>query len=284
MAPSCTQLAAEDFITAGDSQYANNDLFGALASYAQAAALEPEDAEAWTSHGNMLKELGRPLAAADSFGRAIDAEPDDADLWHYRGVALSAAGCYAHAASSFDRAFQLLQCDGTSDQLADLLVCRGNALAWSDGPGAALDVFAAALALAPTHAAAGTNHANTRAQLFWSSPPSPSSTLPVTPSAASPPLRPYRSASLPLVAPHPRNPLHTVHLSAWLDAPTCARVVEAAEAHAQVAGGWSSTRHEDHATTDIELSTIPALADWMQARLPIELLLAPAALLASFCL
>ena len=230
--------SADDFITRGDVQHASHDLIGALASYARAVALEPADAEAWTSHGNVLRELKQPAAAAASYLKALDAEPDDADLWHYRGVALFAAGCYFEAAESYENAIRLLRSKcAEANILADMLICHGNALDKSahHGPSAALEVYACALALMPAHAAAAINHANTLARLFWAS--AGSSALLVTA-----PLLPYHTAGLPLIEAYPRNPLHSLHLCHWIDEPACAWIVDHAEAHAKAHGGWSAVR------------------------------------------
>jgi hypothetical protein len=67
-----------------------------------------------------------------------------------------------------------------------------------------------------------------------------------------------------------------VHESApnVLTANECAAVVAAADAHAaaQDGGGWQRTRHAAHATTDVAVGSVPALASWLPALVAARLL------------
>ena len=59
-----------------------------------------------------------------------------------------------------------------------------------------------------------------------------------------------------------------------MDAKACAEIVAAAER----SDSWNSTRHTDYATTDIEVSTIAALHEWLVPKLQSTLLPTMAAL------
>jgi hypothetical protein len=75
------------------------------------------------------------------------------------------------------------------------------------------------------------------------------------------------------------NALHSVYCSRWLGAATCSTLIDAIEAHAAAAtarcshaagaagGGWSTARHANFATTDIELSCAPTLRQWLAPQL-----------------
>ena len=91
-------MNSESCIDRGDLLHANGDLEGALALYATATILAPDDIEAWTSQGNIQSELRRWDQAAESYRRALGIEPDDEDLrcFHERAVGRSMA--YAVAA------------------------------------------------------------------------------------------------------------------------------------------------------------------------------------------
>eukprot|EP00746_Dinoflagellata_sp_MGD_P060994 gnl/MRDRNA2_/MRDRNA2_25847_c0_seq1.p1 gnl/MRDRNA2_/MRDRNA2_25847_c0~~gnl/MRDRNA2_/MRDRNA2_25847_c0_seq1.p1 ORF type:complete len:437 (-),score=85.25 gnl/MRDRNA2_/MRDRNA2_25847_c0_seq1:156-1466(-) len=48
-----------------------------------------------------------------------------------------------------------------------------------------------------------------------------------------------------------------------LSSEECQLIIADAEAHASLNGGWESARHEAHATTDLAVDDVPALAAWL---------------------
>ena len=252
----------EAFIARGDELHTLHDCAGALACYDGAVALDPTDAEAWTSRGNVLEELCKPALAAESYLRAIHAESEeDSDLWHLRGKALFAAGQYDEAARSYAKELAVMTSrpeQATVAALADVHVSRGNALHHTlprlQGVEGALAEYELALSMVPTHAAASANRAKNIARLFWPR---------CSTHSGQQPLVPYRTWTLPkrnVLAVSDPNTLHSVHCCRWLDAPTCAAYIEAAEYHAAQCGGWNGSRHQDYATTDFEVSACCATA------------------------
>ena len=269
----------EAFISLGDELHDRTqppDRRCALACYERAAALDPSDAEAWTSAAHVLSGLKRFEEAAASLARAIEMEPADADLWHFHGTALLAAGDCGEAAASYARCVVLLQAEASDDdsnveRLADAHVSCGNALHRTAPRGSelALAEYEAALTLLPGHAAATFNREDLLAKGYWEAAAArhcarcgSSACSPTT--EAQQVLQQVLTETLPRRRGFAANPLHAVHvIGALLDGGECGKLVAAAEAH----GGWGRARHKEAATVDIEASRVPVLNEWVAGAL-----------------
>jgi len=115
----------------------------AVASFDQAIALNPNDAEAYNNRGIALQALGQHDAAMQNFDRAIALMPDYADACYNRGVLLSETDRDDAAIQSYERAIAL------DPNHADAHYDRGNALQRLKQSRAALESYNKALALRP---------------------------------------------------------------------------------------------------------------------------------------
>ena len=69
-----------------------------------ALAIRPDDAEALSGRGDVLRELKRLDEALASYDKAITLKPDHADAWNNRGLALWELKRLDEALVSFDKA------------------------------------------------------------------------------------------------------------------------------------------------------------------------------------
>ena len=245
----------EKWITSGDTLVELGDLGAALASYTRATSLDSEDVEAWTSHGIVLRDLGQMQRAAVSFEKAAAVDPGDVDLLIYQGNALSALRKHDEAIEVFSKAVEMCWHE------AGPWLSRGNEYFSIGELDRALHDYEQAIELDPDNAAAVANAEHARAQLCWEQAALESKLAPHNQ------LEPYLTVGLPAKSSFEPNPLHSLHCMHWLDPECCATLVGHAENFARERGGWGSSRHEDHGTMDIELSTAPALRDWFAPNL-----------------
>jgi tetratricopeptide (TPR) repeat protein len=100
---SAAQAQAEDLNAAGLARFAQGDLPGALAAFAEATRACPDYPEARNNHGLARQLLGGLAEAVEDFSRALAARPDYAEAWNNRGRARQALGDHAGALADFDR-------------------------------------------------------------------------------------------------------------------------------------------------------------------------------------
>ena len=253
-------------IDAGDACVDAGNHAAAALHFARAASLEPDNVEAHMSLGMAQQELGQYQEAASSLARACACAPTDPDLWHYCGIAHYLSGAFAAAADAHQHGIQALQSVGSdAEALADAMVCRATALEFTlveTGLRDAIQEYTRALGVCPGHVGATAERAKLVAKQYWEE-------VRALPSPASPVvLLPYRTVSLPPDSTAANeagspNPLLSAHCAHMADASSCARLIFEAEA----VNSWTSDRHDDYATRDIEVSTIPALRDWVAPRL-----------------
>jgi protein O-GlcNAc transferase len=79
----------------------------ALALLDQLLERRSDDAIAWNNHGNLLLELGQPVAAIASYQRAIEIQPTYPEAWHNRGAAQLALKDFAAAETDFTESLRL---------------------------------------------------------------------------------------------------------------------------------------------------------------------------------
>jgi tetratricopeptide (TPR) repeat protein len=105
-ARSARQLAAVAF-ERGDILLDRGRIEEALASYDEALAIQPDNAEALSNRGLGLRALGRLEDALASFDRALACRPANPDALSNRGVALHELGRFDKALQSYDEALAL---------------------------------------------------------------------------------------------------------------------------------------------------------------------------------
>lgn len=79
----------------------------AIASYDEALARNPRDADTWNDRGNALATLGQYTAAIASDDRAIHLNSDHPFAHRHRAVTLDNLGQYAEAETSYRHAIAL---------------------------------------------------------------------------------------------------------------------------------------------------------------------------------
>jgi tetratricopeptide (TPR) repeat protein len=85
----------------------NGDYEEAIASYAQALKIKPDDHQAWNNRGILLFNLGRLEEAIASYDKALKIKPDFHEAWFGRGVALGNLGRLEEAIASYDEALKI---------------------------------------------------------------------------------------------------------------------------------------------------------------------------------
>ena len=123
----------------------------AVAAYASAVALDPDNADARNNLGNALVELGRSEAAIPHLAEALALRPDHAPAHYNLGNALVAAGRGAEAEERFRSALRL------DPRHAGALNNLGNLLRTLQRPEEAAECYRRVIALHPTLAGAHNN-------------------------------------------------------------------------------------------------------------------------------
>ncbi|MBN3957927.1 tetratricopeptide repeat protein [Nostoc sp. NMS8] len=98
---------AQGWFYQGLSQAKTGDLLGAIASYDQAIAMQPEFSEYWFNRGLTLFHLERFEEAIAAYETAIELKPDFYKAWYNRGGTLGELGYFEEAIASFDKAIEI---------------------------------------------------------------------------------------------------------------------------------------------------------------------------------
>ncbi|MEH2112816.1 CHAT domain-containing protein [Nostoc sp.] len=98
---------AQGWFYQGLQQAKTGDLLGAIASYDQAIAMQPEFSEYWFNRGLTLFHLERFEEAIASYETAIELKPDFYKAWYNRGGTLGELGYFEEAIASFDKAIEI---------------------------------------------------------------------------------------------------------------------------------------------------------------------------------
>ena len=105
--PPAAATPADDWVDAGNTDFAQGDYEQALLAYEKAISLDPGHAVAWSNRGgalNNLKRYDEGLAASE---KAIALDPKFAMAWSNKGVALYGLLRYDEALVALDRAIAL---------------------------------------------------------------------------------------------------------------------------------------------------------------------------------
>jgi WD40 repeat protein/tetratricopeptide (TPR) repeat protein/serine/threonine protein kinase len=120
----------------------------AITDLSTALELEPGNAALRHNRGSVRMRLDRWDEAIEDYSRAIELNPDDEDAWNARGVAYASLGQFDKAIANHRKAIELKPDDGVAhDNL-------GNALAFGGRYGEALAAYRKAVELTPNNSAA----------------------------------------------------------------------------------------------------------------------------------
>lgn len=246
------------------------DYCKAFSHFAAAVVIDPGNLEAQTELGLVAHRLELHHHGATAFERASKLDPTNANLLHYLGLSRFNISEYALAAEAHRREQELLEGAAASpDVVAESLVAQADAIRWapvdsSSGAAgaakAAISIYQEVLALVPGHKEATFQIKFLESRLYWHMAAAcfeDADTVEV--------LRPYRTITLPPEAGGSvrETPLHSVYCCKLAAEEECRAVVAAAEA----ASGWSSTRHKEYPTRDLEVSEHPVLRNWLGPQL-----------------
>jgi tetratricopeptide (TPR) repeat protein len=258
-----TSLDADHYIAAGDDFTHTFETAGdidaakrGLECYDAAIKLDGKDVEAWYSKGKLLELMKQYSFASKVYVQLCEMEPDDGDYYNTLGTALFMDEQFDAAATAYLRAAVVYKANGAS--IASIVaqhVCRAQALRRGGGAAASLQAYDDALELDSNDEDALKGKMEAEAAAYWRE----VAAAPVDEIVLLPP--PYQTLTLDGST---DNPLHSVHCMHWLDTDECARLVAAVELHCSSpnVSGWSGRRHQHHSTQDVEVSSIPALAQW----------------------
>ncbi|WP_013320394.1 tetratricopeptide repeat protein [Gloeothece verrucosa] len=86
--PTQEPSSVDEWFQRGVQQAEMADWEGAIASWDQALALDPDLAEAWHNRSSALAYLGRLDEALESINKALELDADDPQIWNSRGSVL----------------------------------------------------------------------------------------------------------------------------------------------------------------------------------------------------
>jgi cytochrome c-type biogenesis protein CcmH/NrfG len=95
------------YMALGDAQAQAGPIDAALAQYAQARRLAPDEPEVAAGELRILRDAGRIDALIERLAETVARRPDDASAWIELGRARQRAGQHAEAAQAFRRAHQI---------------------------------------------------------------------------------------------------------------------------------------------------------------------------------
>jgi len=134
-------------IREGDSARDRQDWASAAAAYAAALAANPALGHIWVQYGHVLKEDGKPDAAAAAYDRAFVLRPDDSEPLIHVAYMRKAQGDVRAAAEYFLRAIQVG--DGAPESLQDMWIQYGHMLKEDGKTDAAAAAYDEAFGLRP---------------------------------------------------------------------------------------------------------------------------------------
>jgi tetratricopeptide (TPR) repeat protein len=97
----------EGWFNRGLQQANLGDLEGAIASWENALALNPNLAQAWHNRGSALAHLGRLEDAIASYNKAVELNPNDIQVWNARAYALYNLRRWEEAIICWDKVIEL---------------------------------------------------------------------------------------------------------------------------------------------------------------------------------
>ena len=136
-------VEAQDWFFQGLQQAKTGDLQGAIASYDQAIAINPDVSEYWFNRGLTLFHLEYFPEAIASYDEAIALKPNHYKSWYNRGGILGELGQFEAAIASFDQAIAI------QPHKPEAFAKKGLALLKLGEIGAAISSYEQALDLEP---------------------------------------------------------------------------------------------------------------------------------------
>ena len=139
-------ISADTYWHRGNAKYELGLYHAAIADYAAAIRLKPDDADAYYNRGNAKHNLKQYNAAISDYTQAIRLKPNHADAYNNRGIVKAELGQYFPAISDYDTAIRLKPDD------ADAYYNRGSAKYDLKQYDAAISDFTQAIRLKPDYA------------------------------------------------------------------------------------------------------------------------------------
>jgi hypothetical protein len=106
-------MNTEELIMAGNACREQNDPEGALQNYARALTQDRNSASAFNNYGNVLREIGEPVAAIPFLQRSIQLAPTAATPNFNLAVAYLLAGDYTHGWPQYEHRWNFEHLEGT---------------------------------------------------------------------------------------------------------------------------------------------------------------------------
>ncbi|MEG4580244.1 tetratricopeptide repeat protein [Microcoleus sp. MON1_C5] len=98
---------AEDLFIRGEQKYEKGDYQGAIATYTQAIALNPNYAQAYHNRGNARSKLGDNQGAVADYNQALRINPNYAKAYYNRGISRSELGDNQGAVADYNQALRI---------------------------------------------------------------------------------------------------------------------------------------------------------------------------------
>ena len=98
---------ADDFLDSGMSKYKILDYKGAIADFAKAIELDPNDSDAYLFRGGTKEGLQDYRGAVADYNKAIELTPNNSDAYHCRGSAKRKLEDYRGAIADYNKAIEL---------------------------------------------------------------------------------------------------------------------------------------------------------------------------------
>ena len=98
---------ADDLVNRGNAYADKKDYDRAIADFNQAIRLDPENAYAYNSRADTLREAGKAEQGLPDAGKAVQLDPNNADFWDTRAQILQALGRRQEAIADYRRALEL---------------------------------------------------------------------------------------------------------------------------------------------------------------------------------
>jgi Flp pilus assembly protein TadD len=119
--PSAPSNQEQAYIDQGNARADQGDLAGAIASYTQALALNPQNAMAYNNRGNARADQSDLAGAIADYTQALTFDPQSANAYYNRGGVRATEGDKTGAVADFRKAADLYQQQGKTTDYQDTL-------------------------------------------------------------------------------------------------------------------------------------------------------------------
>ena len=99
-------MTSDELVAAGNNARSQDQYADALANYAQAFVLDPNNLHAWNNYGNVLREIGEPLRSIPFLQHACVLKPDFVTGHFNQAIAYLLAGDYQNGWQKYEWRWQ----------------------------------------------------------------------------------------------------------------------------------------------------------------------------------